>query len=230
MLVAGAVELSPEGKPRRIRTRADRRLLRRHAQALAYIRGRRRRCSTSSRTDGPATMACPTMCTRPKVVGKMAAHIILRWTPSSSFQTSRDGRSGPTMASVASTSGVTSTSSSSGGTVAATQPWRSIPCSASVPASRQQPPATSSRQRVWRTPRIHGATPAGMRDEPSPVRGASNRLEPLPTSIRIAQSPACTRKPSPAPPSETSTSRSAGTKKGRSLFPKYLLLKSIKIS
>ncbi len=141
MLVAGAVELSPEGKPRRIRLApiADfsGATLKPFVVAVAAAGAR-------VVTDGwSGYNGLPDHVHEPKVVGKMAAHIILRWTHRV-FSNLKNGRSGPTMASVASTSGVTSTSSSSGGTVAATQPWRSIPCSASEPASRQQPPATSS--------------------------------------------------------------------------------------
>lgn len=78
MFVAGAVELSPEGQPRRIRLASiadfSAATLKPFVAAVAAPGAR-------VVTDGWSSYAgLPDHVHEPKVVGKMAAHIILRWT------------------------------------------------------------------------------------------------------------------------------------------------------
>ena len=78
MLLAGAVELSPEGRPRRIRLApiADF-----SAASLRPFVGAVAAPGATVITDGwSGYLGLPDHAHAPKVVGKMAAHVVLRWT------------------------------------------------------------------------------------------------------------------------------------------------------
>lgn len=78
MLVAGAVELSPEGHPRRIRLAPIRDF---SAASLRPFVGSVAAPGATVVTDGwSGYLGLPEHAHAPKVVGKMAAHVVLRWT------------------------------------------------------------------------------------------------------------------------------------------------------
>lgn len=78
MLVAGAVELSPGGHPRRIRLAAIRDF---SAASLRPFVGSVAAPGATVVTDGwSGYLGLPDHGHAPKVVGKMAAHVVLRWT------------------------------------------------------------------------------------------------------------------------------------------------------
>jgi hypothetical protein len=78
MLVAGAVELSAEGHPRRIRLAPIRDF---SAASLRPFVGRVAAPGATVVTDGwSGYLGLPDHAHAPKVVGKMAAHVVLRWT------------------------------------------------------------------------------------------------------------------------------------------------------
>ena len=129
MRIAGAVELSPEGEPRRIRLAPIGDF---SARSLhAFVAGT---SAPGARviTDGWSDPGLPDHDHQPKVVGATPAHLVLIWIP---FSNLKRWALEPSMACAAPICATILTSSCSAGTAAATPQRPSTPCSASARAS-----------------------------------------------------------------------------------------------
>ncbi|WP_156917670.1 IS1595 family transposase, partial [Salinarimonas rosea] len=149
MFIAGAVELSPEGHARRIRLAPipdfSAATLKPFVAAVAEPGAR-------VVTDGwSGYIGLPDHVHDARTVGRMAAHVVLKWTHRV-FSNLKRWALGTFHGCADSTCAAISTSTSSAGTDAATPPRRSTPCSASARASRRLPPATSSISASDRSP------------------------------------------------------------------------------
>ena len=195
MRIAGAVELSPEGEPRRIRLAPIGDFSARSLRA--FVAGTSAPGARVISDGWSGYCGLPDHDHQPKVVGATPAHLVLTWIHRV-FSNLKRWALG-TMACAAPICAATSTSSCSAGTAAATPQRLSTPCSASARAC--DPPTTATSSDNTSDPGRPGASHRPPSDPPQsePNTGPPACLTALETNFLKSKSsrtsPGTVRKP-----------------------------------